>query len=448
MGLFNKAVCGLVLTGMLASCGASSKKSGVISANTILDNKALTDKEKAIKLTEAAEQLMSPAGITYAKLVIDQAIVLDPAYSKAKLYKNILDVQIPLKGLLARIKPLADSTPSGAAQLQSYVDGLPTSANKTYLLDGKGNIRTEAQLQKHMDVFHNSLDSLRTFLKDNKNEEYELQLIDWKRQAFLDPYDSSCILVSKPANTKGLPDFQIDARPECAATTIATKLNRVDIEGLIQAVTAQQLLAIGITAYDATGVASAADADNGNDVSDKEIYTMLSKSSAFGKLRGNQKLKNVMSFGAELVSATQLILNMQQEVCPTGVSGDAQNRPGYLIHSGLCLKDSDTVSSHTTLGDALVLADLILNRQAVDVQASSKTVKMLAPGDAYPVAPNSHRTQALLSAPLESPIKDIKTLLPQFNECDKLAQVSDGTVGGLFPNKDAESILKLGNSCP
>lgn len=440
MNFVNKAVCGLVLTGMLIGCGGNKhSRHKIVDANTILNDKSLSNKEKAAKLTESAELLISPAGLTYAKLIIDKAIALDPANRKIQLYKNIIDVQVPFKGLLSRVKPLAASTTTASKVHQSYVDGVPESANKSYLMDGPQDIHTEKQLQAQLDAIHDNLDDLRSFLKNNKDEEFDLKLIDWKESASMsDLYDDSCIQVTN--NDQELPEVKIDEY--CSAATVDTKLNRADMETLIQAVGAQQLLLIGATAYDVTGSLNTAEAGHGKPSSDKEIYGMLAKSSEFGLARGN-KLKGIMTFGAELVSSAQMILNMQKEVCPTGETGNINNRPGYLVNSGLCLRETDKVTSNTSLGTALVIADLVLNRQLVDVQVAKNKLKIALPGQPQ----TGYVAKAVLSAPLDNPIADIKTLLPEFNECDKVSNIADATAGGLLPNGDAGLVLKTGNSC-
>jgi hypothetical protein len=427
MNYLRKSLAVMVTVSTLAACSnkqAETTHSGVTSLNSaaIMADKTLSPVEKAEKLALAGEQLTTPTGFMYADMVFDQALSLDSTNQRAKFYKAFLATPMTLRGILARVKPLADSNPKTKKQYDEAVSNLPNSGLKTFLFDGTGDIKTEKDIQSFVDDIHNSQDQFRTFLKNNKAMEITLNVNDWAIQGSVQKTLEACAV-----NQTG--DGQFDIKKCDMITALQVKLNRADIEALQQIAAGVQIYTALLTSYDTTGGIAVARKYEGQTVSNKVLWKELSKNADFGKLRNTNALQNIVGMGIDAVAGVRWAVQIQNELCPYG-DESSQNRSGYLFSKGLCIKSDNADGSK--LEDTLKLVDMVLAGQTIDVTVGQN---------------QEIKTQARPSSILQSPVADLKALRPVFNNCDKVQSVSDDTIGGVFPTHDGNEALASSSNC-
>jgi hypothetical protein len=130
----------LLTLGTLASCSQGIKQAdskpgyAIINTNEIHADASLASPEKAEKLALAAEQLMTPTSFMYADLVLDQALALDASNLRAKFYKAVVATPMSLKGIAARIKPLAARDLESLRRYNEAIANLPESGLKNFFL--------------------------------------------------------------------------------------------------------------------------------------------------------------------------------------------------------------------------------------------------------------------------------------------------------------------------
>jgi hypothetical protein len=190
-----------------------------------------------------------------------------------------------------------------------------------------------------------------------------------------------------------------------------------------------QIYTTFLTAYDATGTINAARRHEGQTVSKKVLWSELSRNASFGKLRSTNTLDKVVSMGIDAVAGVRWAEQIQNELCPQGQS-DLQNRPGFLFSKGICIRNVQ--SDGTKLDDTLKLVDIALSGQSIALNFGQN---------------KNTSIQVQPTAPLVKPVADLKSLHPAFNSCGKIQAVSDDTLGGFFPNHDANSVLVDSSRC-
>lgn len=426
MKFLAKPLAVVLAVSTLAACSnkQAENKSGITTLNSaaIMADKTLTPQEKAEKLALAGEQLTTPTGFMYADLVFDQALSLDSSNKRAQFYKAFLATPMALRGILARVKPLAYTHQKTKKEYDEAISNLPNSSLKTFLFDGTGNITTEKDIQSFVDQIHNGQDQFRTYLKNNKNLELTLNVNDWAIQGSIQKALQECA-VNQVA--KGVYDIK-----KCDVTSaLQFKLNRADVEALQQISAGMQIYTAMLTSYDATGSIATARKFDGQKVSNKVLWKELSKSADFAKLRNADALKNVIGMGVDAVAGIRWAVQIQNELCQYGEK-NSNNRSGFLFGKGVCIKSKNEDGS--ILEDTLRLVDTVLSGQSIEVTIGQN---------------QEIKTQVRPSTVLAKPIADLKALRPVFNNCDKVSSVSDDTLGGMFPNNDANEVLASSVHC-
>ena len=168
------------LVGLTACTGKKSKDnkgSKTIDTNLIQKNSSsLTDSAENLALS--AEQLISPLSFMYADLIFDMALKNDPNNKRAQVYKTILKPLVYMKGSMKRIKPLIPLlTKEEQREYNKFIKDYPESALKTFLLDGKEDLNSEADVQVFLDGYRDQWEQVRLFMKDNKNLNIDLNVM-------------------------------------------------------------------------------------------------------------------------------------------------------------------------------------------------------------------------------------------------------------------------------
>lgn len=402
----------------------TNTKNGITTLNSgsIMADKTLSPVEKAEKLALAGEQLTTPTGFMYADLVFDQALSLDSNNKRAQFYKAFLATPMSLRGIMARVKPLAYTHPKTKKEYDEAVKNLPNSGLKTFLFDGSGDIRNEKDIQGFVTQIHDAQDQFRTFLKNNKSLELTLNVNDWAIQGSIQKTLEECAVTQV---SEGVYDVK-----KCDLTNaLEVKINRADIEALQQIVAGMQIYLATFVSYDATGTIAVSRKYEGKQVSNKVLYKELSQNADFGKLINANALKGIVDMGIDAVAGVRWASQIQNELCQYGQE-DLKNRKGFLFGKGLCIKTENEDGSK--LEDVLKIVDTVLAGQTIEVKVGSN---------------QEIQTIAKPIAVLANPVADLKALRPVFNACDKVQSVSDDTLGGIFPNHDGNEVLASDSKC-
>lgn len=410
----------------VVACSPSKQnsKNGVTTLNSgsIMADKTLSPVEKAEKLALAGEQLTTPTGFMYADLVFDQALSLDSNNKRAQFYKAFLATPMSLRGIMARVKPLAYSHAKSKREYDEAVKNLPNSGLKTFLFDGAGDIKNEKDIQGFLTQIYDAQDQFRNFLKSNKSLELTLNVNDWAIQGSIQKTLDEC-------SVNQVSEGVYDVKKCDLINALEVKLNRADIEALQQITAGFQIYFATFISYDATGTIAVSRKYEGKNVSNKVLYKELAQIADFGKLRNADALKNVVGMGTDAVAGVRWASQIQNELCQYGEE-NANNRKGFLFGKGLCIKTENEDGSK--LEDVLRMVDTVLAGQTIEVKVGKN---------------QEITTMAKPIAVLENPIADLKALRPVHNACDKIQSVSDDTLGGIFPNHDGNEVLASDANC-
>lgn len=426
MRYLNKTAAVIMSLGILASCADGTKVvtgKKIISTSAIMSSDAPAD-TKAEQLALAAEQLLTPSGFIYADMILDMALSLDANNKRAGLYKSFLASSMATKGILARIKPLAEKDAKSKKKLEEIISKMQEGALKNFLLDGKADIKDEKDAQAFADSVINGMGKFRSFLKANKNLEIELNINDYITASSRSySYESYC-------NTYpvGNGDYETNCwvNEEDSTNNMNSKvsLNRADIEALQHISAGYQIYGSVLNSYSVAGAIKVAQNNNGSKTATmQKIWKDLARDAEFGKLR-NDVFSQIPELGSDAIMGVRWAISAQDELCPSGEERP-DTRPGTLFGNGLCIKQ---VNNHVE--KALDMVELALNGKLVPVKVGGQELE---------IAPASITT---------NPIKDLKALKPVFNKCGKLASVSDDTLNGVFPNGDLNEALSISSDCP
>ncbi len=417
-----------VATSALCACtppshnGITHQSSSIIKLNAqeVKNNPSLSSKQKAEELARIGEQLFTPTGFMYAQTLFNQALQLDPHNLLAQFYKNLNGINMTLRGMMVRIKPMI-VTPKDRANYKNVLAHVPNSALKTFLFDGTPNIRDSKDVQAYADNLYAALERLREFLSAHKNSHLTLDLNDWTLWTGIHRAKEKCI-ASKVGDTGSY------SLTNCDYThALQVNLNRADFEGMQQIVAGEEIYFAALNSYNLTGSIRTSRKFQNQNVSDAVIYRELSKYPEFATLRTPIYLRHIEKLGVDAIAAIRWAKSLQNKLCSTGTP-NPNNRPGYLFDSGFCIGEKTA--------------------DGRSVNGILKTAELILAGVPYSVLVNNvYPTVITPTKYLNNPIVDLKKLDPVFNSCGLIQRVSDVTLGGIFPDHDANKVLSITSKC-
>jgi hypothetical protein len=365
---------------------------------------------------------MTPLGFMYADVVFDKALEIDPKNDRARFYKAFLKPVMSLRGSLARVKPLVDLSDSATrTNYKKTIDEIPNSGLRTFLLDGPADIVDEKSAQDFLAQYRNELNEYRLFLRENKGLKLTLNLSELSWQGRIDEVVKECPVQEVSYGTYEIINCDF-------SKVLQVDVSRADIEIMQQIVAGYQLYSIMYTTYDATGLINLSSAQP---LTQKQAVLFLKSNSDFGKLRKDHQLETVLSMGSDVVAGVRWALTIQNELCPNG-SANPKNRPGLLFREGICVK--------SRTDDGRSVQEILRTVESAIAGQSTPNVfigRGINEGQTYDSVVN-------IAAPLKNPVQDLKSMMPtKFDQCGNATDVGDNTLGGLFPQGDAKTILTL-----
>lgn len=385
-----------------------SKTSKIVSANANMSSEELTD---------AAEQLLTPTQFMHADKILDLALEKDPENLKAQFYKNFLKGFVANKGILTRIKPLVRQY-GNITEYEKSISSMPNVHLKKFLTAGNEDMTSVKDIQNWFSDYQLALNDFRKFLIVNQNATLTLELNAQALEASLkDPNSYNCENVS---TGDGNYTFKCDMT-EVGHRTLTTP----DLIAIRQMTAGWILYLNFFTAYSFEGVEMFKTVELKPNTSAQEIEKLISeKMPAFGKLRQNHLLKEVVPMGSDFVNAGRWVIQYQNQICPQGVT-KPQQRKGALFHEGLCVSDANQA-----LKSLALVEQVLTQRMKVDFGTQGEKVEV--------------DYMALFN----NPVENLLSLTPAtYDSCGQAITLKDPSFGGMFPNKDAEKFLTHSKTC-
>lgn len=378
--------------------------------------------ETAENLALAGEQLLSPVSFMYADLVFDMALQTDASNKRAQFYKALIKPMMQLKGALNRIKPVIATLPEREqSQYQDYLAKAPESALKTFLMDGPQDIHTEEDALKFLDQYRSAWEDMRVFMKENKDLNLDVNVMT------LVGVGSALDNAAKECQYSNSMNQEFTVADCDYLKALKINISRADIEVIQQLAAGMQIYHTLATAYSLDGVREFSENSQGKSMTTQEVVEHFSHSTKAGMLRNNA-LAKIPSLGTDAVAGARWALSIQDKLCPTG-SFDHSNRKGFLVEAGLCIDKTDKQGKPVT--DLLKTIESALTGGLMAVEGLAKDGSTIQ-AEIKPVAP------------LADPIQDLRSLAPtSYNQCGNAVALADKTIGGVFPNGDGNTYLKI-----
>lgn len=400
---------------LLVACSDNSPKHTTltISPSTIINDSKLSAAERAEKLALGAEHLLTADGFLQAHNLTKQALKQDSKNLRAGLLKVILDPLLLMKGFRIRFKPLDPDPVTSEKTLAEKRELAKTSALERYLLDGKPDIKNEAQAQAFIDQLVIAVDRIRIFARDHKDSELTIKANSLLAPELNEVYADSCELIETPNF-----DYQVTCPEDRFREQVS--LNHADFEFLQHGASYALFSLAFLNSYDLTGLKKViAIHKDQPPLKTQQIYSKLMKNPHFGKLRKMEGLSHIKDLTLDIFSGVQWSMDNFSSLCSRGES-DVRNRPGMLFYQGFCVDSS--MAPFLSTGTAFITGtpqDIILNR-----------------------GPEPRKVQVNYMSLVNKPIDDIRHLGElTFSNCGNITAVGDGSLGGTFPNKDANEKL-------
>ncbi len=421
-----------VLIALSVGCGSKKEKPSShvnIDAAAIVNSPHLSVDEKGERLALAAEQLLSVQGFVFADEVATLALKFDPKNLRAGFIRSMLTPILVQKGIAVRVAPLSQMDPTTLRQYERMIADLntekPNSTLKAFLLDGKADLQNEADVQNYIDSVIRSFAIFKQFVKEHKHSELTMMLPDSFYHTMLQRYQSSCVVAQEGTWQYGYscPD---------PVHLMEVTFNRADFESLQQMAAGLEIYFTFFNSYDLTGAfrVLTQEIGRGESPSPRAIINNLSRDPRFGKLRQSSAFIKIKEMGFDAITGMRWMLAHQDKLCPLGTH-DPRNRPGALVNNGICF-DRESIPAFRTGLDKF--------EAALD-------------GDELPIMVRAHggepyQTRLHIAALYETPIQNLLSLMPlTYNECESVVGVADPTIGGLFPDGDANRFILLGQRC-
>lgn len=406
----------------LGACGNGKNEEP---KNTVTVQGQMDSEELAL----AGEQLVNPATFMLADKTFSMALEKDPENKRAQFYKMFLKQFMVLKGAGSRIRPWVRAN-GEIVDFETGYQKFPNSPLKDFIYKGKEDISTTADLQTLLVEYRNAILDYYGWLKKNQDLELTLNLNPFVFQHELRGEElNSCVVVSSNSN-----EFKV----ECDYTEIAQrKVNAADMIAIRQMVAGQVLYFTIYTAYSMDGIEKINKANRNGNMTQGQVQALLFSNSNFGKLRKDNTLSIISSLGADLLSAWKWAMANQATLCPYGDTSEPgftregnyipdlqkKNRKGHLVDNGLCTKTGSQAEQ-----------DARIFEQAL---GGAITISVTPPGTQ--VAKNVVVDPL---ATIRRPVVDLRDIAPMaYNSCGKAVKLKDKTLGGTYPQGNAEDLL-------
>lgn len=301
-------------------------------------------------LADEAEELLGFSTLNQAWGKFSESLEANPGNDRARLWKELLRPLFEMKGILARVRPLYLKH-GEAGRYESLVRAVLRDSAPEYhrfMTEGPADIDTDAKFRAWIDRSIVTLDEVRNYINANKARTYTLRApVHFVSGKAVKPEDAGrCTALKIMASTFS----------GCAESgMLKFKVNRADLE-LIQLGLSLQI--VNFSVFYAFNVNPLAVFEGGGGMTRKEFLEKIMKGYD-GSLIEENRLSLTSSFAPDWLAAQTYFVQSQDELCKNGFWSD-DNRKGYLISSGICLKADR--SDRQTNAELRVLEMLVLGQ--------------------------------------------------------------------------------------
>lgn len=370
---------------------------------------------EADALADAGEQLVGPYTFMLADKVFDSALAADPNNKKAQFYKAFLKRLMVFKGIATRIRPITRQE-GNIKELNRLTAEVPNAPLKTFLLDGKEDLKSIRDVMSFIGEYKRALNDFRKFTKANLTLELTLNLNPHVfQQEISKQMSENCEVVQNPDQS-----YQV----KCDYLTAAQKkINSADMLALSQSTSGELLMWSLYTAYDVTNLVRLSNDMSYQAKSPEQQLEVLKNLPSLARLRKDQTLSLIPEMGADFSAAMKWALQYQKNLCPHGAETSKRNRPGHLFNEGLCVEDMNETQKTLAILDQVLTGPI---SQPITKENGEVAGEIRVDAMAF----------------LKNPPKDLKLLLPSaVNEKGDVTEFgSDKTLGGLLPDGDADRL--------
>jgi hypothetical protein len=359
------------------------------------------DKTSAEQLVESTEQLVTPYSFMLAYKMADMALKKDPNNLKAKFYVLLLKRFEVFNGIATRMRPMLKE--DEIKKLDKEISEYPDSPIKKFLTASGPEIKSEADAQKLIESYFAAVGEFHKFLKENEDKEF---VVNFNPYVFKQPLRKEAAADFKAAESADGISVKMDKTLSKTA-----KLNIADLIVLRQAAGAELLSGLFTYSYDLSGLAKLRDQKKR---SDEEILNLLFESEQFGKLKENHGFSQLPLLGSDMAVAAAWVIKYQDNLCP---GGSSETRSKFLIDD-MC--DRNPNQSNKLLA---LLNSALKGAVDLDYPKSESKVKI----DFFNLSKN--------------PIKDLRSIKPSFDNKGCADSFADNSLGGVFVDKNADSVL-------
>ncbi len=401
----------------LAAC-TTEKQTVEVQKPTVTVQESMNSDE----MTDAAEQLMGPYTFMLADSVLDKALERNPDNKKAQLYKAVLRPLMATRGLWKRARPFAKAN-GNIGKWEKIMTNFPESPLKKFYAEGTEDVQTPEDVMGVLDEMREGFNDLRKFIKANQDLDLVINLNPHIYEQFLKDRTLQACQVVESQNDDGIHyEFQ------CDYTNVAlVRANSADLAALQQIAAGYYLLLTVYTGYRVDGLEELAQIDPLGKMSNQGRQTFLENKKNFGLKRSSNAMASIRGLGSDLAAATRWAIKFQETLCPKPVQQDQPwwyppseiRRKGYLFEKGICVKDSPSNQQYLALFETLLSgpSDVQINKQGDKINA-----------DPFKFFDNA--------------VVDLRSIMPaSYNHCGAVTKLRDPSIGGLFPNADADRFV-------
>ncbi|CAN5599092.1 hypothetical protein BH10BDE1_BH10BDE1_20350 [soil metagenome] len=306
-------------------------------------------------LADEAEEKLGFATLNEAWGGFNESLQLNPNNVRSQFWRVALKPVLDTRGIIARVRPLYMKQDHGVERYSKLRKGIDQSANagyRSFYTEGAQDIDTDEKLREWMDIQISSLESLRNFLKANKDQTFTMRApIEFVAGLWTNGRADKCSAL-KSINPK------FSGCPETGMMKF--KMNRADLEAFQYVVATYTVQLSLMSAYNLNPVVMFDDTQHS--LKPKTRIENMLKNYDGGILQKN-RLALALSVVPDAVISVRYFVNNQEELCRKDRYENRANRPGYLLAWTACMFDRGEAEG-TKLLETL---ESLLNGQPVKI---------------------------------------------------------------------------------
>lgn len=439
----------LLFTATIHTAKAQEMTEAVIVDASHISSLNIDDKSKSKRFAEASEQLLTPHGFMHALELANKSLEFDSLNKKAKFIQLYIEQLVPFQGFVKKFSSIAESYSDSSRFKKKYLYyksiGSKGDALYQWMRDSDQVYENASQVQQDMILARNAALKFRDFLKNNADMTFKItNYLDLTPDSNKEFFGFGRTNLEN-CNVNILSNLKFRMSP-CRISAQKVDVEMVDVEILRTHVSSILAYAIILTGYTMDGWFALDSTASHMKLSHKDMYLFLEAMPGFGEIRKDHQLQLAAILGSDVFGLYRYMSKNQKVFCPPGLIA-VQNdsvipRPGKLLDKGACLpvefgpvipnpngKEINGFSEPVEVEKYFAMYQSFFSGRPVEVFAYDSDGK-------------EYKTRANYSNVLRNPILDLKQIFPAtYNECGMMKTYRDPTLGGIFPDADANTFM-------